>query len=485
MSSPTRLRPTSGRVPTARAPRRPPAWTAHHRAHLAVRAVLLAGGVAVALLWWTDAVGDVTRGLGAAVTSLGRVTGLFGGYLVLVQVLLMIRVPWFERAVGLDRLTAWHRGLGTSIVALLCTHVLLVVEGYSLTQHRASLSEGWTVLSTYPDMVAAAAGLALFLVVGVTSGPRLRRRLPYEAWYWIHLGSYLAVALAFFHQVASGVDFAGPDPRQVAARVLWTAMYAAVGIAAAWWRLAQPVRGWLRHAMVVERVVVEAHDVVSVWVRGRRLGELGGRAGQFLLWRFATPGHLWTAHPYSLSAPPGPHHLRLTVKDNGDHSRALAHLRPGVPVLAEGPFGRFTADVARRRRVLLVAGGSGIGPIRAVAEDLSTPAAAPGRAGTPARRGADIVVLYRVSSPADLALAAELDALAAAGRLRLRYLIGRRRDLGADPLSVANLAALVPDLAERSVFVCGPPGMTAAVRRAAVHLGVPSGHVHLEEFGTG
>lgn len=449
-----------------------------HRAHVPVRLALLAGGLAIGAVWWLDTAAASVTGLGATVTSLGRVTGLLGAYLVLVQVLLMARLPWFERAVGLDRLAAWHRGLGTNVVVLLCAHVLLVVEGYSLTAHDAVTSQAWTVVDTYPDMVKATAGLALFLLVGATSGPRLRRRLSYEAWYWLHLGAYLAVALTFFHQVSTGIDFTGSDPRHVATRAVWTALYAAVAAAVLWWRVVTPAAAWVRHAMVVEKVVPEADGVVSVWVRGRRLDRLGARGGQFMLWRFVTPGHVWTAHPYSLSAAPQPQRLRLTVKDAGDHSRALGRLRPGVPVLAEGPFGHFTADAARRRRVLLVAGGSGIGPVRALAEELTGRAAA----GAHRRAGDDVVVLYRASSADDLALAGELDDLAAAGRLQVRYLVGRRRDLGVDPLAPAELARVVPDAATREVYVCGPDGMTATVRRSAAALGVPRRHVHVEGF---
>lgn len=454
--------------------RRPP----RGGAQWAVRAALLAGGAAVAGLWWLDTTGSSVTDLGDQVTAVGRITGLVGGYLVLVQVLLMARLPWFEAAVGLDRLAAWHRGLGTNVVVLLCAHVLLTVEGYSLTAHAATLAEGWTVLTTYPDMLTATAGLVLFLLVGGTSAAWARRRLRYETWYLVHLASYVAVALAFFHQISSGADFSGPDRAHIAARALWTGFYLVVAAAALWWRVLVTARGWLRHAMVVDRVVPEADGVVSVWIRGRHLDELGSRAGQFLLWRFITPGHVWTAHPYSLSAVPTSRRLRLTVKDAGDHSAAVAHLRPGVPVLAEGPFGHFTAAAATQRRVLLIAGGSGIGPIRALAEELSDLRAPRGQR----RHGADVLVVYRASRDADLALADELDALADKGRIQVRYLVGRRIDLGFDPLGRAALSRLVPDLGQRDVFLCGPAAMNAAVRDTLLELRVLRRRIHVEQF---
>jgi predicted ferric reductase len=431
--------------------------------------------MAVVGLWWLNTAGGALTGLGQTVTAVGRVTGLLGAYLVLVQVLLMARLPWFERAVGQNRLAGWHRALGTSVVGLLCAHVLLIVEGYALTEHRASLREGWTVLTTYQDMLKAAVGMGLFLLVGATSGARLRHRLSYETWYWLHLSAYLAVALTFFHQVSTGADFVGGDQNR-ALRLFWTLLYLAVAGAVLWWRMARPVRGWLHHRLLVDEVVPEADGVVSVHLRGRNTRALG-RAGQFLSVRFLTPGHLGTAHPYSLSALPSGDRLRVTVKAAGDHSGQLAHLRPGVPVLADGPFGRFTADQAEHRRVLLIAGGSGIAPIRALAEELAAPRPFHAR-----RRGRDILVLYRVSSAADLALGAELDALAGAGHITVEYLIGRRHELGHDPLGPQRLHALVPDVAQRDVFTCGPAGMVATVTDSLRRLGVPRRQHHVEEF---
>jgi predicted ferric reductase len=417
-------------------------------------------------MWWVDPTS--LKGIAAEVTAAGRLAGLLGAYLVLVQLMLMSRLAWFERAVGFDRLTAWHRGLGTNTVLLLVVHVLLIVEGYSLSDHRNVASTLWRILSTYPEMVKASIGIVLFLAVAVSSGRAARRRFSYEAWYAIHLTAYVAVALAFSHQLASGEDFVGHPLN----RLLWYAMYGLVAAVLLVSRVLLPVLAWFRHRLLVDRVVVESPGVVSVWVRGRRLDELGARAGQFLLWRFLAPGHLWSAHPYSLSAAPDHGTLRITVKDAGNHSAALAHLRPGTPVLAEGPFGHFTLDKRVRSRLLFVAGGSGIGPIRALAEELAMRSA----------HQVDAVLLYRAGHVSDLALRDELERLSARTGMRVQYLVGHRRDLGHDPLSPRSLNTLVPDVRSRDVYVCGPAGMSHNVLRAMRELRVPVGQLHCEEF---
>ncbi|EFC80986.1 Ferric reductase domain protein transmembrane component domain [Parafrankia sp. EUN1f] len=460
-----------GGVPPAGSPRgslRASGWLAGgHRsaASGAVRLGLVLGGVAVLGMWWFDtAAGDVA-GAGDVLTAMGDVSGLLAAYLVLAQLLLMARVPALERAVGFDRLAAWHRTLGTNVVLLVVGHVLLTVWGLGLVEHHQPLSELVSVVMTYPDMWKATIGTVGLVAVGVASGRTARARMSYEAWYLLHLTAYLAVGLAFFHQIATGPDFVGRPLN----RALWIALYTVVATCLVVWRLGWPLLGFARHRMVVERVVPEAPGVVSVEIGGRDLDRLGVAAGQFLLWRFLTPGHWLTAHAYSVSAPPSPHRLRITVKDAGDHSGALARLRPGTPVLAEGPFGHFTADQVTTPGVLLVGAGSGIGPIRALAEEL-------------AWRGTDVEVIYRVRREGDLALAGELNALAAAGRLTFHRVVGSRRELGYDPLEPRFLAAAVPDVARREVFVCGPPGLITSLSHALRQLGVPAVRIHHEEF---
>jgi len=361
---------------------------------------LVAGAVTVVWLWWRGTPARTLNGPGEALTAAGRVSGLLGGYLLLVEVMLMSRIPWLERRIGSDWVAAAHRALGGYLVSVLVAHTVLIVAGYAVTAHVGMASETARVVLDEPDVLMATVALALLVGVGWLSARAVRRRLAYETWYYLHLYAYLAVLLAFAHQLAVGAQFT--DDR--IARVAWSGAHLAVAACLLTFRAGGPLRLALRHRMRVAAVRREAPGVVSVYVTGRDLESLRAEAGQFFRWRFLTAGRWWQTHPFSLSAAPNGRFLRLTVKASGDHSGGLGRLRPGVCVLAEGPYGAFTATSRRRRGVLLLAGGVGVAPLRALLEALP---AGPGR----------VDLIYRASTPDEVLFPHELAGSPARGGL--------------------------------------------------------------------
>ncbi len=440
--------------------------------------------------WWPDLIAVVAaftvlvvvglwvhgRGLqdlgapGTALDSLGRLTGLVSADLLLIQVLLMARIPVVERVYGRDALARWHRIVGFTSFDLMLAHVVLITLGYAAIAHTGVLGEFWSLITTYPGMLLALAATAALVMVAVTSIRAARRTLRYESWHLLHLYAYLGVGLAIPHELWTGTDFVASGW----ATAYWWTLYIAAAGAIVLFRLGLPVWRTLRHALRVERVVAETPGVWSVWMTGKALDRLPVRAGQFFHWRFLS-GPTWSrAHPYSLSAAPTARRLRITVKELGDDSALVRRLRPGTRVLIEGPYGALTGERRRRSRLTMIASGIGVTPLRALLEEQYY---RPGHA----------TLIYRASQDSDFTFRDELIRLAQRRGIRLFLLPGPRA--GADSWAPAGygddrtlLHRLVPDIARHDVYVCGPEGWMDAVRRAALSLGVPDGHLHTEQF---
>ena len=324
-------------------------------------ALAIANGLLIIGIWIRHGGLSGLRSAGTLLIAGGQLTALLGTYLALIGLVLMSRSPWLDRLFGLPRLAYWHRWVGFGCVWLLVAHTVLTTVGFALTTGSSVVTETVSLLTTYPYVLMATVGLVMLVAVGITSVRLARRRLTYEGWYYIHLYAYLGMALGFAHQLVVGTDFLS-DP---IAEAYWVGLYLVTVVAIVMFRVGQPVQLFLRHRLRVDRVVAEGPGVVSVYVTGRRLDLLAAQAGQFFLWRFLAGDGWWRAHPFSLSAAPNDRYLRLTVKASGDGTSAMQRLATGTRVFVEGPYGAFTADHRTQPRVLLIAGGIGITPLRA------------------------------------------------------------------------------------------------------------------------
>ncbi|CAN2171380.1 COG4097 Predicted ferric reductase [Candidatus Nanopelagicaceae bacterium] len=419
-------------------------------------------GLTIAMQVTTMRSADLS-GVYPIITSLSRLTALVGTYLAIVGIFLVARIPWVEKGVGHDRLVTWHRKLGPYSLYLIGAHVFLITVGLAGQDRKSLIAELWDMLFRYAWMWWAPAGFVLMVMAGVTSYKKARAKMSYETWWTVHVLTYAAIAASFMHQVLNGQMFVGHSLN----RAYWTGLYIAMALAIIVFRFGIPMVRSLRHNVVVEQVLTVGPGVTSVVMRGRNLHALGAEGGQFFNWRFFARGHLLVSHPYSLSAAPTEHYLRITVKDLGDHSRSLAKLKVGTRVFLEGPYGAFTAGRATSPQIVLIGGGVGITPVRALIDEF--------------KNGPQVDLIYRVSRKEDLVLKDELDYLVAnsGGTLHVHYLVGSRKE---HPMSAQALRLLVPRIADSDIYICGPAALEATVFEAAQALGVPKNKFHHEAF---
>ncbi len=407
----------------------------------------------------------------AILGAVDRLTALIATDLLLIDILLIARLPWIDHYYGHDRATAAHKKLGKPILYLVLAHFISSVVQYAMIANVDVITEFFSLLSIW-DLLLATAALVLMILVVLTSLNFARKAITYEAWYLVHIFAYGAVLLAIPHQFSTGTDIAGKP----VAMTYWITLYLFVLVNVVWYRILRPVIRGIRHSLRVSTVARESSDAVSIYLTGKNVAKLGGVAGQFYLVRILTARDWWRPHPFSISAAPNDRFVRFTIADRGDDTKLMQSLKPGTPVMLEGPYGVFTEERRTREKVVLVAAGIGIPPVRALAEQL-------------AARPHDVTIIYRLRDQNDAALLEETRALAAQRGFKLIELEGRR-GVGTSWMNADNsgrndlhrLLDLVPDVAESDVYICGPTAWTRSVEKTMKAAGVEEHRIHAEEF---
>ncbi|SNT07001.1 Predicted ferric reductase [Asanoa hainanensis] len=426
-------------------------------ARYAVWGALAVNVLIVEVLFFT---GDPAKN---ALIGIAKFIALHAALLMMLQLVLVARLPWLDTWIGADKLTAWHRWTGFALFWAVVLHASFILTGYAQLSDISVFAQIDVFLGIFPTLLGMLA-VAVIVVVVALSVRFARRRLSYELWHTIHLLLYAAVTLAVLHQLYEGSSFRA----NTLTTAYWWGLWGLAIVALLHGRVVTPLLRNARHQLRVAAVVPEADNVTSVYVTGRDLAGLEARAGQFFVWRFLTKGRWWQANPFSISSTPDGEVLRLTARAVGKTSSGLRHLPVGARVFVEGPYGAFTTLHRTREATLLIAGGVGITPIRSLLGELTGP----------------VTVLYRVPSEDDAVLLSELGHYVTTQGVTVHLLTGRTGagDPPNRPFAPENLSAMVPDIRERDVYVCGPPAMTDAVLKSLKEIGVPKRQVHAERF---
>lgn len=197
--------------------------------------------------------------------------------------------------------------------------------------------------------------------------------------------------------------------------------------------------------------------------------------GQYVL--LGDPGAELVVRSYSIANAPRRDGLisLLVTRVPGGQLSGWVHdvLRPGDRVLLSGPYGSFTTAPGERGPVLLLAGGSGLAPARALAE-----AALPDRS-TP------VVLFFSARTQRDLI---DDQRFRSWQRRHPQFRYQRTLTRADGPPPAGRIPAIlgdwVPGLSGWRVYISGAPGFVTACAAAARARGARPGRVHTEEFFT-
>jgi ferredoxin-NADP reductase len=231
--------------------------------------------------------------------------------------------------------------------------------------------------------------------------------------------------------------------------------------------LVDPLRSSADLRARIEAVHPETRDAVTLVLRPGR-GWRGHVPGQYVRLGVDVDGvRQWRA--YSVTSPPDRTDgcITVTVKaipDGVVSNHLVRRARPGQVVQLDQATGDFVLPDSRPTKLLFVTGGSGITPVmgmlRSSLDEL-----------------ADVVLVHSAPRAADVVFAGELRELARSGRVRL---VEKHTDSDG-VLDAAGLTGLVPDLADRETWACGPGGMLEMLEKHWADLGLPD-RLHIERF---
>ncbi|NTV44419.1 MAG: hypothetical protein HGA67_01840 [Candidatus Yonathbacteria bacterium] len=385
--------------------------------------------------------------------ALGRVTGLFLGYLVLIELLLISRAPSFEHAFGFDTLNRTHRVTGFVMLGLLVAHPVFLSIGYAGGENPVAQ---FFAFAQWEGVFAATIGAIAMLGAGIASIKIIRKRMSYDAWYLLHLLMYIGAMLAFWHTIESG------DVARGGALAYWLALSAFTALTVIGYRFGRPLYRFFTNDFRIEKVVRESPSTHSIYITGNNMDTFRFEEGQFANFIFLKKG-MCRHHPFSFSKVCDGTGLRITVKNLGDFTSRISTLVPGTRVIIDGPLGRFTRTAAETKKYCFIGGGVGVTPVVALA-------------GACVRDGIDAVLIASFRTPEDTPLAEDIRTLGLPAHIIFSDGEGGRFVDG------AFVASLCPDILERDVFVCGPVPMMDALEKGLLDIGVLRNRIHTERF---
>jgi NAD(P)H-flavin reductase len=183
--------------------------------------------------------------------------------------------------------------------------------------------------------------------------------------------------------------------------------------------------------------------------------------------------------PYSIACSPecaaGSRRIELLIGVGPGTTTTPLLLQVGATVDVEGPIGTFTLPARfPQRRLLFVAGGTGIAPVRSMLDHLRR-----------RHESIEMALLYSARRAEDLVFLDEWRALAAVGRLDL-YSTITRADADWDGvrgrLRRCHVEAFLGNRHDTLCFICGPPSLVSDTQVILADLGVPREAVRTEEW---
>ena len=421
----------------------------------------------ICYFWWANSGTMLFDNQSEAFISVARITGLLSVFSVLIQLLLIGRVKWIERSYGFDKLSYAHRLSAFLTIFFVFAHGFFVIFGYAIGGQISFLNQTLNFIK-YWELLPAIVSVFIFTFVFVSSLVIVFKKLKYETWYLLHLFSYLAILLAFEHQMEIGGDFY----KNTVFQAYWALLYTFTFINLFFYRFFLPAYSFYKHQFEISKIETELNGTISIYISGKNLENFKYTAGQFAIWRFLDKKRFLQAHPFSFSSSPQDKLLRITIKNLGDFTSDIANIKVGTKVVIDGPHGIFTTKRTNNKKLAFIAGGVGITPIQSILKSLD--------------ENYESIVFNCHHTTQDTIFQKEQKQFSEKN-VKMIHVLSKENN-GLDEhgyMDEEKIKKYVPDYLERDFYICGPKPMLKIVTKALKKLGIQKSKIYFEKFTLG
>ncbi len=242
----------------------------------------------------------------------------------------------------------------------------------------------------------------------------------------------------------------------------------------------EPVPVQLQHKKYfISYINKETPDVSLFRLEARDATKVTFRSGMFMMLECSDPKTgAKISRAYSIASAPQQNFLEFLIGlVHGQFTSHLDTAKIGDEYLVTGPYGQFSFSPELNKKVLFLAGGTGISPFLSMLREINMLGCSN-----------DVRMLYSVRYPNEIIRRAELEELAKQTCLNLSVTVTRPQPGNGWTGETGRIDAdmikkLVPDYAERTPYICGPLAFAKAMKDVLISIGIPPADIRADIWG--
>lgn len=407
----------------------------------------------------------VFKGWYVAILSALNILMMIAFYLQFPLAARIKSIPLFS---NIDWGIAKHKRMGQILGIFFLLHPFLII----LPRFFMSSNDGFEAIRlifTSENTLTGVIAWTLLIVWTLASIFKDKLPISYEAWKLTHLVGFIAITiLATLHVTTIGRH----GQMQPLLNLIWWGLCALCCSCMLYNYLIKPHKVKRNQFTLQNLEKISSRDWL-VELKAKNKTSFNFKSGQFI-WlntdKNASPLH---AHPFSIaSSPKMQPNISFIIRSLGDYTSKLDTLSINQDVYLDGPYGELTLDKAKdAKRVVLIAGGAGIGPMLSLLRGLAD-----------ANDPRSITLIYANKTQDQMVLQHEIQALKTSMSNFKQQLVLEEESEKAYHGFVDQKLLIRYAQSESTFYVCGPQGMINAVEKALLDLDINKKDIHFEQL---